>query len=95
MFEQHDDHSYQDYAALHDPYHPHDKHWEPLSYHAPGMAEQLHTHLDQFEHFREPVRPHYDEHHTPHHYSEHQAPHHPYQHHGINHYEQDNLKPRY
>ena len=39
-----------EYEAIHDPYHPHKPHWEPLETHSPGMADYLEHHYHDIGH---------------------------------------------
>ena len=38
------------YQALHDPYHPHGTHWEPLESHSPHMFDYVEHHYQDFDH---------------------------------------------
>ena len=39
-----------EYDALHDPYHPHKAHWEPLETHSPAMYDYIEHHYQDFGH---------------------------------------------
>ena len=50
VFRQTTDDDIDGYDALHDPYHPHKTHWEPLESHSPHMFDYVERHYQDFEH---------------------------------------------